>query len=96
VLGARGRLVVVGIHVQPRPVDLNRVFWKELEILGARVYEPSDFTAAVDLVAAGTIPIEALVSEIVPLSRAADAFSTLASGGRVMKVLVACGGDEPS
>lgn len=93
-LGARGRLVVVGIHVQPRPVDLKRVFWRELEILGARVYEPSDFTAAVELVAEGTIPVEALVSEIVPLRMATEAFVTLASGGRVMKVLVDCGGDE--
>jgi (R,R)-butanediol dehydrogenase / meso-butanediol dehydrogenase / diacetyl reductase len=96
VLGARGRLVVVGIHVQPRPVDLKRVFWRELEILGARVYEPSDFTAAVELVAEGTIPVDALVSEIVPLQMVADAIHSLASGGRVMKVLVDCRGDEPA
>lgn len=90
-LGTRGRLVAVGIHVQPRTVDLKRVFWKELEILGARVYEPGDFTAAVDLLAAGTIPVEALVSEVVPLREARSAFDVLAAGGRVMKVLVDCG-----
>jgi (R,R)-butanediol dehydrogenase / meso-butanediol dehydrogenase / diacetyl reductase len=95
-LGARGRLVVVGIHVQPRPVDLKRVFWRELEIVGARVYEPSDFTAAVALVADGTIPVEAIVSEIVPLRMVGDAFDSLAAGGRVMKVLVDCRGGEPA
>ena len=38
-LGVRGRLVVVGIHPQPVPVDLHRVFWRELTLIGARVYE---------------------------------------------------------
>ena len=38
-LGARGRLVVVAIHPEPVPVDLYRVFWRELTLIGARVYE---------------------------------------------------------
>ena len=90
-LGARGRLVVVGIHAQPRQVDLKRIFWKELEVLGARVYERSDVEEAVDLVARGTIPVDAMVSRTVPLEQAAAAFETLASGGPVLKVLVDCG-----
>ena len=61
-LGARGRLVAVGIHAEPRQVDMKRVFWKELQILGARVYERTDFTAAVELLAQGAIPVDALVS----------------------------------
>jgi len=95
-LGARGRLVVVGIHAQPRQLDLKRVFWKELEIVGARVYEPQDFSAAVDSIAAGDIPVDALISQVVPLDRAAEAFEVLAAGGSVMKVLVDCGGDDQS
>ena len=39
----RGTIVVVAIHPTPRPVDLQRVFWRELRILGARVYERQDF-----------------------------------------------------
>ena len=61
-LGARGRLVAVGIHAEPRQVDMKRVFWKELQILGARVYDRTDFTAAVELLAQGAIPVDALVS----------------------------------
>ena len=38
-LGAHGRAVVVGIHASPPPVDLFRVFWRELTLIGARVYE---------------------------------------------------------
>ncbi|GAB3260580.1 zinc-dependent alcohol dehydrogenase [Nocardioides dilutus] len=90
-LGARGRLVAVGIHPEPRQVDMKRVFWKELTVLGARVYERSDFTAAVDLLAAGTIPVDALVSTTTALADAPAAFESLAGGGRVMKVLIDCG-----
>ena len=50
----RGTIVVVAIHSQPRPIDLQRVFWRELRILGARVYQRSDFERAVELVAPGS------------------------------------------
>jgi 2-desacetyl-2-hydroxyethyl bacteriochlorophyllide A dehydrogenase len=89
-LGARGRLVAVGIHAEPRRVDLKRVFWKELQILGARVYDRTDFTAAVELLVRGAVPVDALVSTTAALADAPAAFESLAQGGRVMKVLVDC------
>ena len=52
----RGTLVIVAIHPQPRPIDLQRVFWRELTILGARVYQRVDFERAVELLAAEEIP----------------------------------------
>ncbi len=85
----RGRLVVVAIHPQPRPLDLQRVFWRELTILGARVYERRDFETAVGLLADGVIPADQLITGIVPLARTAEAFSQLASGD-AMKILIDC------
>jgi 2-desacetyl-2-hydroxyethyl bacteriochlorophyllide A dehydrogenase len=85
----RGRLVIVAIHPQPRPVDLQRVFWRELTILGARVYERRDFEKAVELLAAGVIPADQMITGTVPLERTADAFSRLAAGD-AMKILVDC------
>jgi (R,R)-butanediol dehydrogenase / meso-butanediol dehydrogenase / diacetyl reductase len=85
----RGRLVVVAIHPQPRPVDLQRVFWRELTIVGARVYERQDFETAVELLAAGVIPADQLITGTVPLERTAEAFSQLAAGD-AMKILVDC------
>ena len=41
---------------QPREVDLHRVFWRELTLLGARVYDRADFENAVALVADGVDP----------------------------------------
>src|SRR4029079_11982990 len=37
-LAVRGRLVVVAIHPQARPVNLFGLFWRELTVIGARVY----------------------------------------------------------
>jgi 2-desacetyl-2-hydroxyethyl bacteriochlorophyllide A dehydrogenase len=89
-LRVRGRLVVVAIHSQPVPVDLFRVFWRELELIGARVYERRDFDRAVEMLAAGAIPARKLISLIEPLERAAEAFSALESGGGAVKVLIDC------
>jgi (R,R)-butanediol dehydrogenase / meso-butanediol dehydrogenase / diacetyl reductase len=89
-LRVRGRLVVVAIHSQPVPLDLFRVFWRELEVAGARVYERTDFERAVELLAAGAIPTAPLISAVVPLEQTADAFAALEGGGEVLKVLIDC------
>jgi 2-desacetyl-2-hydroxyethyl bacteriochlorophyllide A dehydrogenase len=83
----RGTLVVVAIHSQPRPIDLHRLFWRELRILGARVYERRDFERAIELVAEGAIPADRLITRVVPLPEVASAFETL-EAGRAMKILV--------
>jgi (R,R)-butanediol dehydrogenase/meso-butanediol dehydrogenase/diacetyl reductase len=92
-LAVRGRLVVVGIHPPLRQIDLFRVFWRELTLCGARVYQRPDFERAVELLAAGVVPAAELISRIEPLDSAEAAFSSLASGQGVMKVLVRCGSD---
>jgi (R,R)-butanediol dehydrogenase/meso-butanediol dehydrogenase/diacetyl reductase len=89
-LGVRGRLCLVAIHPQPRPVNLHRFFWRELTLVGARLYDRADFEQAVDLVASEVIPVDLLISKVVPLAEAAAAFDTLENGGDVMKVLVDC------
>lgn len=90
VLAARGRLVVVGIHAETRQMDLHRVFWRELSIVGARVYRRDDFEEAVRLLDSGVIPADLLISAVEPLGTADRAFARLAAGGGVMKVLVDC------
>lgn len=90
---ARGTVVVVAIHPTPRPIDLQKVFWRELTILGARVYQRQDFEKAVELISNGVIPVEALITKVVNLSDTASAFDQLASG-RAMKVLVDVGGQK--
>nr|WP_234358661.1 alcohol dehydrogenase catalytic domain-containing protein [Streptomyces sp. NRRL B-24085] len=83
----RGTLVVVAIHAQPRPMDLHRVFWRELRLLGARVYQRHDFERAIELLTEGTIPTEKLITGIVPLRKVESAFRLLETG-QAMKLLV--------
>jgi 2-desacetyl-2-hydroxyethyl bacteriochlorophyllide A dehydrogenase len=83
----RGTVVVVAIHSQPRPIDLQRVFWRELRILGARVYERRDFERAVEMIAEGSIPADRLITRIVPLAEVNEAFTDLETG-QAMKLLV--------
>jgi 2-desacetyl-2-hydroxyethyl bacteriochlorophyllide A dehydrogenase len=83
----RGTLVVVAIHPQPRPLDLHRVFWRELRILGARVYQRRDFERAAELVAEGKVPVDELVTGVVPLTEVQSAFGVL-EAGQAMKLLI--------
>jgi (R,R)-butanediol dehydrogenase / meso-butanediol dehydrogenase / diacetyl reductase len=89
----RGTIVIVAIHPQPREIDLQRVFWRELRLLGARVYQRQDFETAVGMLAAGDIPADSVITDVVPLEAASDAFEDL-EAGRAMKVLVSVGGEQ--
>lgn len=86
-LAARGRAVVVGIHPTPPHVDLFRVFWRELTLIGARVYERLDFEDAVRLLADDAIPSKTLISGVVPLADVQGAFTTMDEGA-AMKLLL--------
>ena len=89
----RGTIVVVAIHPTPREINLQRVFWRELSILGARVYQRQDFETAADLLQRGTIPADVLITRIVPLSETQAAFADL-EAGRAMKILVDVAGQK--
>ena len=91
----RGTLVIVAIHPEPRLVDLQRVFLRELRIVGARVHQRIDFERAVELLSTGVIPAEALISRIEPITATAQAFATLETG-LAMKVLIDVSSAEPA
>jgi (R,R)-butanediol dehydrogenase / meso-butanediol dehydrogenase / diacetyl reductase len=86
----RGRVVVVAIFPEPTPVALFDLFWKELEVRGARVYEPEDFDAALALLADGTLGAERLITAVEPLQRVPDVLDELSGGRAAMKILVDC------
>jgi (R,R)-butanediol dehydrogenase / meso-butanediol dehydrogenase / diacetyl reductase len=86
----RGRVVVVAIFPEPKPVALFDLFWKELEVRGARVYEPEDFEAALELLAGGTLGIERLLTAVEPIQRVPELFAELLDGRPAMKILVDC------
>ncbi len=86
----RGRIVVVAIYSEPTPVRLFDFFWKELQLRGARVYEPEDFERAIELLASGTLPLDRLISRVEPLDRLPSLFAELDRSSHDVKVLIDC------
>ena len=72
-------VVVVAIFPEPQPVKLLRLFWKELRLIGTRVYEPEDFTRAIALVDGGTLPLARLITRVEPLDSVPGALASPAS-----------------
>ncbi|WP_373514178.1 zinc-binding dehydrogenase [Persicitalea sp.] len=90
VAGIRGRIVMVAIHGQPKSVSLFKFFWKELKLIGARVYEPEDYEAAIALVAAKKLPLEQLITAVKPLTNIQEVFASIDTNPDGMKVLMEC------
>jgi 2-desacetyl-2-hydroxyethyl bacteriochlorophyllide A dehydrogenase len=88
--GLRGRIVVVAIYPEPQPVKLFDFFWKELQLRGARVYEPADYDRAIELVGAGTLPLERLITRVEPIDRMPEVMSELLAAPSGVKVLIDC------
>ncbi|MGM9509160.1 zinc-dependent alcohol dehydrogenase [Larkinella sp. GY13] len=86
----RGRIVMVAIHAEPKAVDLFRFFWRELKLIGARVYEPEDFEEAIALAASGLLPLDALITQVSPLADAQAVFETIDNNPAGMKYLLQC------
>ena len=84
----RGRIVMVAIHSEPKSVDLFRFFWRELKLIGARVYEPEDFDEAIALAASDALPLEKMITKISPLDEAQKVFETIDKNPAGMKYLL--------
>ena len=82
---SRGVIVNVGVFKKPVEIDMQAVNFKEIEILGARVYEREDFQSAIDL--AMHLPLDNIVTREFFLHDVADAFELFRSG-EVCKVLI--------
>lgn len=90
VASVRGRICMVAIHSQQPQIDLFQFFWKELELLGARVYEHEDFERAIALVASGDIDVNKFISSVNSLNDIGTAFAGMDGNPTGMKALVQC------
>ena len=86
----RCRIVMVAIHGTKPGVDLFKFFWREIELLGARVYEPQDFEQAIEMVASGAIDCGTMITDVRPLEKITGAFESLSGNALAMKSLIKC------
>ena len=88
--GIRSRIVQVAIHAQPMEVNLFQVFWKELQLFGARVYEKEDFDEAIRLITDGLLPLNELITDVRPLADIQQVFDEIDASPGGMKYLLDC------
>ena len=86
----RGRIIVVAIFAEPQPVNLFRFFWREIQMRGTRVYEPEDYEEAIALVASRKLPLAKLITSVQPLEALPEAFQSLDTSPRHLKILIDC------
>ncbi|MBB5441200.1 2-desacetyl-2-hydroxyethyl bacteriochlorophyllide A dehydrogenase [Pedobacter sp. AK017] len=90
IIRARGRIVMVAIHSEPKPIDLFRVFWRELKLIGVRVYEPEDFEEAIRIAESGKLPLQQLISRVAPIEQIQEVFEEIDNNPEMMKCLIKC------
>jgi 2-desacetyl-2-hydroxyethyl bacteriochlorophyllide A dehydrogenase len=83
----RGQIVNAGVFKQPVPVNLQRVNFAELDIIGTRVYSQEAFRAAAKLIADHPV-ITKVITHKLPLSEAQTGINLMARGGDSLKILL--------
>lgn len=93
VAATRARIVMVAIHATKPQIDLFQFFWRELKLIGARVYEPEDYEKAISIIASGGVDADTVITDVSPLSDIQAAFEALDRSPTAMKSLIKVGED---
>ena len=88
----RGRIVMVAIHAEKPNIDMFRFFWRELELIGVRVYEKEDYEKAIKTLITGGIDAETIITDVRNLNEVQSAFDNLAKSPDALKSLIKVGG----
>lgn len=91
VAATRARIVMVAIHAQKPQIDLFQFFWRELKLIGVRVYEPEDYEKAIAIIASGGVDADTFITDVSPLADIQAAFEALDASPTAMKSLIKVG-----
>ena len=85
-----GRVVPFGIYTAKEgALPFYQLYFKEIQVIGARASKGEDYVASIDLVESGQIRLKPLISHVKPLGELADALAMLADGGaKRMKIIL--------
>jgi 2-desacetyl-2-hydroxyethyl bacteriochlorophyllide A dehydrogenase len=84
-----GRVMLVGVSLEPLELPVPPILFKEATLRGILTYTRADFAAAIEMLARGAIPVEAIVTAVAPLADAEACFRTLTSPGNAnLKILL--------
>lgn len=85
---AGSRLVVLGVHYGPVPVDLQRLTFGEQAILGPGAYRHEDVRGVLRILESGDVDLESIITHVFPLERIVEAIETAGDRERALHVLI--------
>ncbi len=91
IASTRGRIVMVAIHANKPQVDMFQFFWRELELIGVRVYEKEDYEKAISIIVNGGIDADTIITDVSALNDIQSAFDTLESNPTALKSVIKVG-----
>lgn len=80
-IAPEGTVALLGMLGEPVPISQLNVMLKEVRIRGSFAYRPAAFDEAIELLGAGKVPAEELISSRRPLEDAAECFTELRTPG---------------
>ena len=84
-----GKVVLIGIGKQNLDFNFTMIQKKELNIFGSRNALKKDFIELIDLVNAGKVDLEKIITHVYPASKIAEAFADFdQNGGQMLKVMI--------
>jgi L-iditol 2-dehydrogenase len=85
-----GRIVVIGMFLEPVPIELIAVSLNELEIIGSSIYNHNDFKRALEWIDSDRFDIGKLITHVLPIEKADDAMNLLIKHDKnAIKILLA-------
>jgi threonine dehydrogenase-like Zn-dependent dehydrogenase len=82
----RGKVVVVSTHKEPHAVDLQRINFREITMIGTRVYTRNSYQKALQMIK--DLPYDALISHKLDIANAVEGFALLQKPEDVCKVII--------
>jgi L-iditol 2-dehydrogenase len=83
----RGRLVQIGLAGRPVELPFDQICYRELTVTSGNASTPRSWRRALELVEAGRVALEPLVTEVVPLAEWERAFAATRAGTGIKYVL---------
>ena len=84
-----GRVILVGMSLEPLDLAAPPILIKELELRGVVSYRRAHFARAIELLASGRIPTDELITHTAPLDEAEAMFQALTAPGNAhVKILL--------
>ncbi len=82
----RGKVIMVSVHKEPHPVDLRAISFKEITMIGTRVYTRNSYQKALQMIK--DLPCDELISHRLDIDHGAEGFELMQKPEDVCKVIL--------